>query len=248
MAKRKTKNNRSNKTKTNKASSKSQNTTAELLESPEALQEKLQSSEAFFKKNKTILIIVGAVLILSIGAVFGYLYMKNQQEKEAQVDIFPAIYYFEADSLDKALYGDGNYEGFIAITENYPLSKTGNLANFYAGAALLKKGEYEQAIQYLKEFNRDDLLVRGRAKALIGDAYMELNKLNDAISYYEEAANYQPNKFFTPQYLMKLALAYELNKNKEEALKVYDKIINEYYNSAERPNAMKYKAKLTAQP
>ncbi len=43
---------------------------------------------------------------------------------------------------------------------------------------------------------------------------MEQNKLEDAVGAYREASNYKPNKYFTPAYLLKEALAYEkLNQN-----------------------------------
>jgi len=80
----------------------------------------------------------------------------------------------------------------------------------------------------------------------LGDAYMELNKLDDAISHYRKAANYYRNQFYTPMYLSKLALAYELKGDKKMAINTYDEIIDEFYNSQERTNAQKYKARLEA--
>jgi TolA-binding protein len=86
--------------------------------------------------------------------------------------------------------------------------------------------------------------VQGRAYALTGDAYMEKNNTAEAVGFYKKAADYKPNEFFTPAYLMKLGLAQELNKDNQAAINTYDQIVTKYPNSAEAVNARKYKSKL----
>ncbi|HEY0653562.1 MAG TPA: tetratricopeptide repeat protein [Chryseosolibacter sp.] len=216
----------------------------ELLENPQALAEKLQGAETWAEKNPKTVIGISVVIALIVGGYFGFQYYKDSQEKEAQQEMFQAVYYFEADSLDLALNGDGNNLGFIDIIDDYGITQTAKLANFYAGAAYLKQGKYEVARLYLEDFSADDLLVQARAYSLIGDTYMEEKNYEDAAKYYDKAANYKPNKYFTPVYLMKAALAYEKSNNNEKAIAAYDKIINDYYQAPEYQNARKYKAKL----
>ena len=108
----------------------------------------------------------------------------------------------------------------------------------------MKQGKYDEAIEHLKDFSAGDILIQARAYSLIGDAYMEKKQPAEAIDYYDKAANHEPNKFFSPSYLMKLALAYELANQKEKAIEAYDKIISQYEDSAEANNAKKYKSKL----
>lgn len=158
--------------------------------------------------------------------------------------MFQAIFYFEADSLSLALNGDGNNLGFIGIIDEYGITKAANLAHFYAGVSFLKQGKYEAARLYLEDFKSNDLLIQARAYSLIGDTYMEEQKYADAARFYEKAANYKPNKYFTPAYLMKAALAYEKAEQREKAIKAYDEVINKYWESAEYQNARKLKARL----
>jgi tetratricopeptide (TPR) repeat protein len=199
--------------------------------------------ESFFDKNKKIFYgVAGAALIVVAGFV-GYKYFATSQEEEAQKEIFVAVNYFERDSLDLALNGDKVNRGFLDISEEYSLSKAGNLSNFYIGYIYLKKGKFEDAVEYLKKFNAGDLLVQARAYALTGDAYMELKDTENAISYYKKAADYNPNEFFTPRYLMKLATAYEVNKDYEGAVKAYSTIVDNYSKAQEYNDARKYKAR-----
>src|SRR5690606_15446369 len=155
----------------------------------------------------------------------------------------PAVYDFEADSLNKALNGDARYKGLSAIADEYSGTKAGNLAKFYAGVIYLKQGKFQEAIDRLEDFSSDDLILQGRAYALIGDANMELNKANEAAEMYMKAANYKANEYFAPQYLMKAGVAYEAAKNYKEAANVYDKIITSYAAAMEVNDAKKYKAR-----
>lgn len=216
----------------------------ELVENPQALADKVQGAETWMERNpKTIIGILTTVLLI-VGGYFGYQYYKDSQEGEAQREMFQAVYYFEADSLDLALNGDGNNLGFIDIIDEYGITNAATLANYYAGAAYLKQGKFEVARLYLEDFKANDLLVQARAYSLIGDSYMEENNFEEAARFYEKAADYKPNKYFSPTYLMKAALAFEKNNQNDKAIDAYDKIIDEYFDSPEFQDARKFKAKL----
>ncbi len=160
--------------------------------------------------------------------------------------MFQAVYYFEADSLNKALNGDGNNFGFLEIIEEFGITAAANLSHFYAGASFLKLGQYENAIEHLNDFSSDDLLLQARAYSLVGDAYMESGNFVDAAKHYQKAAVQEPNKFFTPRYLSKAALAFENSDDIDKAMAAYDKIIKQYKQSPEYPEAQKHKARLEA--
>jgi len=218
--------------------------TKDLLENPEVIQEKLVDVETWLEKNPKIAIGVVAVILVVVGGFFGYRYYLGNQDSIAQKEMFQAIRYFEADSLNLALNGDGNNLGFLQIIEDYGMTDAGNLANFYTGAIYLKQGKFPLAIFHFEDFSSNDLLVQARAYSLMGDAYMELKDFENAARYYSKAANYKPNKEFTPAYLMKAALAYEKLNQNDKAIDAYQTIIDKYWESSELQNAKKYKARL----
>jgi tetratricopeptide (TPR) repeat protein len=216
----------------------------EILENPEALQEKLVGAEHWLERNSKLVGGLAVLLALVVAGYFGFEYYKTSQNADAQREMFQAIYYFEADSLDKALQGNGNDLGFLSIIEEYGVTDAANLANFYAGTIYLKQGKFNVARLYLEDFSSKDLLVQARAYSLIGDTYMEESNFEQAASFYNKAANYKPNKFFSPVYLMKEALAYEKANKPGEAIAIYDKIITQYWDSSEVQNAKRYKNRL----
>lgn len=216
----------------------------ELLENPEAIKETLIDAETWMERNPKTIVGIGLAVLLVVGGYFGFQYYKNSQNEEAQREMFQAVYYFEQDSLDLALNGDGNNLGFKEIIEEFGITDAGRLANYYAGVIHLKQGRYEAARLHLEDFSSDDLLVQARAYSLIGDTYMEEGKYEDAAKYYNKAAGYKPNKYFSPGYLLKEALAYEKLNQNDKAIEVYDRIINEFWESAEYQTARKFKARL----
>jgi tetratricopeptide (TPR) repeat protein len=216
----------------------------ELLENPDALAERLGSAENWMERNSKTVIALVAIVLLAVAGYFGFNYYKKSQDAQAQPQMFQAVYYFEADSLDLALDGDGNNLGFLNIIEDYKFSSAANLAHFYAGVCYLKKGEFDAAILYLEDFSSDDLLVQARAYSLIGDAHMEKSEYEDAARFYDKAANYEPNKQYSPAYLMKAALAYEKLNQNDKAKDAYSKIISDFWDSQEYQNAVKFKARL----
>ena len=218
----------------------------ELVENPDALAERLSHTDDFVKKNKSILLGVFAAIAAIVVAGFLYYNHRTTQNQEAQEAMFQAVYYFEADSLNKALNGDGQYKGFTAIADEYSGTDAGNLANFYAGVSLLKTGKFAEAQKHLEEFESEDYLLQARAYSLIGDALSEQGKNKEAAEQYMKAANHNANPFFSPQYIMKAGIAYEADNNFKAAAEAYDKIVKDYVTAAELNDAKKYKARAEA--
>jgi len=218
----------------------------DLLENPEVLAEEITKFEQFLENNKAATFGFVVLLFVVVGGYFGYNYYIEGENNKAQAEMFQAVYYFEADSLDLALNGDGNNLGLKDIVEEYGGTDAANLANYYSGVAFLKKGDFKTAILYLSDFSSDDLLVQAKAYALLGDAYMELSDYANAVANYNKAAGYKENKYFTPGYLMKAALAYEKMKDIEGALRCYSKIVTDFGTATEVNDAKKHKARLSA--
>lgn len=215
-----------------------------FINKPHPVVDKFRQAEGYVKKNQKWLYTIGAFIIaVTVGLLLRNAY-QSKQEIEAQREMFQAVYYFEKDSLDEALHGDGVYGGFLDIIDAYSTTPAANLAHFYTGVIYMHKNEYEEAISHLKKFNTSDFLLQARAWSLIGDAFTEQGTYAKAAHYYKKAANYKPNQFFTPLYLMKAALAYEENSNHQSALQCYRKIIEKFPDTSYYGEARKHTSRL----
>lgn len=216
----------------------------DLLENPEALAEQFSRSEQFIENNKTLVsTIVGILLVVIVGYSLGKYYLEGQN-KNGQRDLFQAVYYFEADSLGKALNGDGNNYGFLEIIEEYGMTDASNMSNYYAGATYLKLGDFDNAIKYLSSFSSSDNLIQARALSLVGDALMETGDFTGAAAKYESAAADHANKQFSPTYLTKAAIANERAGDLTDAQSNYQVIVSDFFGVPEYQDAVKQIARL----
>ena len=209
------------------------------------LESALTKTEQFIEDNqKKITYVVGAIVVL-VGAflAFNRFYLQPK-EKEALNQMFMAEDYFEKDSFNLAINGDGNYLGFLDIIDDYGMTKSANRAKYYTGIAYLHMGQFEDAIEYLKKFKTDDLLLAPVKTGAIGDVMLELGKTEDALKQYQKAYAETENELTTPVYKMKAARLLESMNKLDEALKLYEEIKKDYPQSAEGTTVDKYIARV----
>ena len=211
------------------------------------LQETINKAEDFVNKNQRSLGIIGGAILL---AVVGYLVYQKWyvagKEKEASEQMFMAEEYFKNDSLQKAIAGDGQFLGFQDIINDYGVSPSANLAHFYLGFAQLRQGKYEEAIETLKGYDGDDEITPALALGGIGDAYMEMKNVDEAVSYYDKASKERPNNFTSPMFLMKLGQALESKGDFKAAAEAYRKMKSDYPSASESQQIDKYIARAEA--
>ena len=208
------------------------------------VEETLSKTEQYLEENYKVLLIALGVIVLLVGAFYlGRIYV-NKKNNEAQSQMYMAQRWLEMDSLKLALNGDGNYLGFLDIAKNYKLTKAGNLAKYSAGVCYLHLGQYQDAIDFLSKYKKEDKVIGSLATGAIGDAYVELGDMDKGISKYIEAADFASNSFNTPVFLMKAGELYELQHKYPQALKLYERIKSEYPESTEGTTIEKYIARV----
>ncbi len=204
----------------------------------------LTKSEQFIEDNQKILTIVIGVIVVVIAGYLGFtkLYVAPK-EKAAQEEMFFAEQYFEKDSFNLAINGDGTNPGFLDIIEDYSATPAGNLANYYVGVSYLHLGQYEDALEYLNDFSTDDLVLAPVLEGAKGDCYAELNQADKAISAYKKAYEMK-NEFTTPVFLLKAGQLMETQGEYSDALGVYTQIKDDYPTSTEARTIDKYIARV----
>lgn len=209
------------------------------------LESALTKTEQFIEDNQRLIsYIVGGIIVVVAGFLGFNKFYLQPKEKDAQSQMFMAENYFEKDSFNLALNGDGNYLGFIDIIDSYGITKSANLANYYTGVCFLRLGQFEDAIDYLNDFKCDDLLLAPVSEGAKGDAYLELGESDKALSHYKKAYSMNTNEFTTPIYLLKAANLLESQDELENALNLYKVIKADYPNSTEGRVVDKYIARV----
>lgn len=214
-------------------------TTAEVFSTLDATASK---TEDFVAKNqRTIIGVVGAIALMTVGYLAYQKFVAAPKEDDAASQMFIAQQNFQkategvaSDSLYKlSLNGSEGKWGFVKIADEYSGTDAGNLANYYAGVAYLNTGKYAEAIEYLGKFKSEDMILSAMAKGAIGDAYSQKNQPKEALENYIKAAESNKNDFTTPRFLLKAGKTALSLGNKEEALKYFTDIKDNFEASPE---------------
>ena len=215
-------------------------TTKEVFE---GLDSNANKAEEWILKNQKSLLMVLGVFVLGVLVYMAYIrYVQEPNEARAANELaYPKVYFEQAqtnivaaDSLyTLALEGaDGKY-GFVELAEKFSNTKAGNLANYYAGISYLKEKNYKKAIEYLSEYSSDDIMTASVANGAIGDAFANLEQLEESFDYYVKAASTTPNNYTTPIFLEKAAtMALSIGKYKK-AEEMFTRIQSEFPKSSQ---------------
>ena len=208
-------------------------------ENVEAVVEAVSKTEKFFNENGKILggIVIGLVVVAA--AVFcWYKFAYQPAAEEAQGQMAVAEKNFRAADYELALNGDGNVLGFAQIIDEYG-AKAGKSVYFYAGVCELQLGNWDLAIKYLLSYKGKDAILKARATACIGDAYVGLEDYAKALTYFEQAAAVVDN-MYAAGYLLKAGMVAEKLGENEKALACYETIKDQYPQSMEAYEIDKY--------
>ena len=208
--------------------------------------EVLAKAQDFWTRYQKQITVALAVVVLAVGGWFGYKnFIQKPKNTKAYDVMFKAEEYYRMDSLQKALNGDGLNWGFVKVIKEYGGTDAGNLAKFYAGDASLRTGDFNNAVKYLKDFSSSAKQVQARAYKLLGDAYSELGKNDDAISSYKKAAShFTEDRFNSAEYLFFAASLSEKSGKNKEAIELYKEVKDKYPETTAANESEKYLAKL----
>lgn len=217
----------------------------------------VERARGFWEKNSKPIIYISTAIILIVGGWLIYKYMfKLPKEEKANDAVFVIQGYFKdfstapSDSAkiilaERCLNGDGGNIGALKFINKYDGTDAANLCHYYAGACYLQVKQFDKAIKQLKDFHTKAHQIQSRAYGMIGDAYAELKKNNDALDYYRKAADENDkDDFTTAEYLFRAGLFAETLGKKQEAIDLYKKIKKDYPLSDRAVNIDRYLARL----
>ena len=194
-------------------------------------QEVVDKAIGFWEKNSKKIITVSVAIIVIVGGYLGY---KNliqlPKEQKANEELFAAENNFRKDSFNLALNGSGSTPGFLKVISKYSGTKAANLAHYYAGASYLQMGEFQKAVDQLSDFSAQGAKqVEAKAEGLLGDAYAELKKNDDAIAHYKNAGTiFEEDQAISSEYLFRGAMLSEMAGKTEQAIELYQILKDKY--------------------
>lgn len=217
----------------------------------------IQRARGFWAKYSKPIIYVGSGIILLACGWLAYKYLvKQPKEDKANEVVFITQRYFSnftnapSDSIKTILAqtcinGDGMNPGALKIISKYDGTYAANLCDYYAGACYLYLKQYDKSIKYLKDFSTKATQIQSRAYGMIGDAYSELNKKDDALDYYKKAADVNiKDEYTSSEFLFRAGMYAEYIGKTKDAIELYKKIKNDYPLTDKAADIDRYLARL----
>lgn len=189
-----------------------------------------KSITEIFEENKNLVTYALVGLLVLVGGYIIYRQMVMiPKEQDAIEQMAQAQVQFERDSFALALTNPGQgFPGLVDIADQYSGTKAGNLALYYAGVSYLHLGQYDAAIDYLKDFSPAGDVTPAMLAGVLGDAYSEKNDFDQALSNYRKAVSKSKNPLIGAYYLKKVGMLSERQGDKEAAREAYQTIKDEY--------------------
>ncbi len=205
--------------------------------------------QSFFQKFGRQIIVGIVAVIVVIGGFYAYkeFVVKPKEQKAAEL-IYKAQQYFSQDSSKKVLDGDESAKGVLYIISEFGGTKSANLAKYYAGVSYLKLGQFDKAIEYLKDFKTDAKQVQMVSYGALADALAESGKKEDAVDYYQKAATtFEKDESISAEYLFRAGLLSETIGKADKALSFYKEVKEKYPKTEKGTQIDKYISRLSVE-
>ncbi|TVR28291.1 MAG: hypothetical protein EA390_12435 [Balneolaceae bacterium] len=202
----------------------------------------------FYSQNKAAVLGGGVAIILVIGLIIGYVIYSGQQESRAQELLGVAERSLAQGDFETALHGDDEdlTLGFVQIANNYSRTDAGNLAKYYAAVSEYELGNYESALDFIKQFNVPRGILGVSPISLHAILLAELDRYDEAARKFEEAARWDENEATTPYNLFEAAQAYLEVEKPQESRRLLDEILEKYPTSQIASRAQRLRGQIAA--
>jgi tetratricopeptide (TPR) repeat protein len=148
------------------------------------------------------------------------------------VEAWRAENYFEMDSMNLAVLGDGYAAGLEEVMTNHEGTAVGQRAAYRMGIYYRDAGDFEAAIDAFGEVNIGDDVVQVLAAGNIGDCFVELADYESAQEAFNEAISLASSSLaedvLAPMFLYKGALVEIELGNSSRAKEHLDRIVEDY--------------------
>lgn len=195
----------------------------EVLTPIDNLNNSLTGFTAKVKNNMKIISIIGIIFAVVVVGIIAYvLLIRKPNIKKADNNIAQA---------DRELLMNGNDS---TATEMYKKVAedgydAGNRAKLMAAIGLYKQHKYDEAIKYLQDYDAKDAIIGAASLSLLGDCYVNTDKLSDAVEAFKKAIDESDNNpYYTPVFMVKLAHIYHEQKKYADEAALYQEIVDKY--------------------
>lgn len=193
----------------------------------------------WIEQNSKYMLMAAAGIVLIIAAFYLFSLSQKKSEQTASTVLIQAMRTYEVGNFEESIISLGQ------VVQNYGGTKSGKLARFYLANAFFQLNDFANAEQYFRKFVSDfkgDEQIRAAAMGGIAASLEQKKEYEKAAQQYLKIIDQYPESMRAPYYLIRAARCLELSSKADRAQALYDKIIQDYSDSAEKDEAIILKA------
>ena len=200
----------------------------------------------FLSENiSQVLTYTGVVVVIILLAIYYYNY-RNQQNKEAGIQLAQIMELYDSGAYLQAIEGQAGTKifGLKKIVDEYGSTENGETAKIYLANSYSFLGKPEEAFKYYDDYSGSIAIFKAAAVAGKAGYYAYKSNYEKAAELYEKAAGVTKEDVLNPDYLLSAGENYiNANENKE-AKKVLEKLKKDYVTSSAAREVEKYLAQI----
>lgn len=197
--------------------------TEETRTSIDNINDTLTGFGAKVQNNLKTISVIGIIIAVIVVAIIGYIIFIKKPADQKKLD--------NIGQIDRTVIIDkgGNVDSVATAMYLQVADKGDNRGKLMTAIGLYNQGKYNEAIKYLKSYKLQDKIIGPASLSLLGDCYVNTDKLDDAISAYQKAIKESDNNpYYTPLFMVKIAHIYHEQKKYADEEKMYQEIVDKY--------------------
>jgi tetratricopeptide (TPR) repeat protein len=207
----------------------------ESLSSTENMQMRYYEAQDWFSRNKNTAYIALGVLVAAIAGLYFYNQNKAEQNERASALLSRVVPMYLQGDYRKAIDGDPSQKfgneptlGLRQIVADYGSTDAGNQAALYLGNAYYYLGQPDSALAMFDKVDINAPVVQASVEAGRAAVLEDKGNKAEAAKLFESAAKRSEENPLNADYFLSAAQGYEAAGNKDEAIRLYKMLLEEY--------------------
>jgi tetratricopeptide (TPR) repeat protein len=207
----------------------------ESLSSTEHMQLRYYNAQDWFSRNKNTAYIALGVLVAAIAGVYFYNQNKTEENERASALLGRIVPVYLQGDYRKAVDGDPSQKvgneatlGLRQIVSEYGSTDAGSQAALFLANAYYYLGQPDSALAMFEKVNIDAPVVESSVEAGRAAVLEDKGNKAEAAKLFESAAKRSEENPLNADYYLSAAQSYEAAGNKDEAIRLYKMLLEEY--------------------